>query len=506
MWVTSILLTTIALLLIYAWNFLRKHYSYWRDLSIPCDPPHWMVGNLQGAVAEKPFLQIWQDYYNRYRNSGPFVGFYWFTKPGVFVLDPNLIKMILIKDFPKFTDRGLYCNEEDDPLSGTLFNLEGPKWRYMRNKISPTFTSSRMKAMFPLVLKEAHELIQVMGETCANDPLMEVRDFISRFTTDVIGSCAFGIETNSLRKPDTYFRNMCRRGLVEQRLGVALRFSFPQLARFLHIKQTVGDVETYFMDIVEKTVRCREETKVERRNDFIDTLIDLKNNKLMKSETGEEMTNLTFGQLAAQAFQFLLAGFETSSTTMAFALYELAQNMEVQQKAREEVNRVLQDHNQDFSYECMRDMIYVDQIMQETLRLYSSLSVLNRCALEDYVVPGHPKYIIKKGMPILIPVAAIHRDERYYPQPNVFNPDNFSPEMVKQRDSILYLPFGEGPRNCVGMRFGKMQVIIGLALMLKNFKFSTCDKTTIPMEFDKRNFLTSPAKGVYLKVEKIADE
>uniref|UniRef100_A0A1I8NN27 Cytochrome P450 n=1 Tax=Stomoxys calcitrans TaxID=35570 RepID=A0A1I8NN27_STOCA len=502
MMITAILVASLLALLGYGLNLLRKNLSYWRELNVACDRPHWMVGNLQGAVTDRAFSDIWQSYYDKYKDTGPFAGFYWFTKPGVFVLDPNLIKNILIKDFTKFHDRGMYCNEEDDPFTGALFNLEGPKWRNMRNKVSPTFTSSRMKIMYPLVMKEGQELIEVMASTIAENPIMEMRDIISRFTTDVIGSCAFGIETNSLRKPDAKFRNMCRRGLVEQRLGVALRFSFPKLAKFLHMKQTLPDVEEYFMDVVKKTVDLREQTQV-RRNDFIDMLIDLKNNKLMKSETGEEMTNLTFGQLAAQVFQFLLAGFETSSTTMAFALYELAQNQDVQQRAREEIISVLERHNQEFSYECMKDMVYVDQIMQETLRLYSSLSVLNRSALEDYVVPGNPKYVIKKGMPVLIPAAAIHRDERYYPQPNVFNPDNFSPEMVKERDSILYLPFGEGPRNCVGMRFGKMQVIIGLALMLKNFKFSVCDKTTIPMVYDKRSFLTCPAEGIYLRVEKV---
>ncbi|XP_013112036.1 probable cytochrome P450 6a21 isoform X1 [Stomoxys calcitrans] len=501
--ITLVLLTILFVLLIYGWNWLRKHFQYWDDLNIACDPPNWIAGNLKGAVTAKTFTQIWQEYYDKYKDSGPFAGFFWFTKPGIFALDPNLIKHILIKDFAKFTDRGLYCNEEDDPLTGSLNTLDGQKWRQMRNKISPTFTSSKMKTMLPLVLKEAQELVQVLEDMSLENAIVEVRELLSRFTTNVIGSCAFGIEINTVRNPDDKFRTMCRRAMSEQRFGVTFRVTLPSLAKRLHMKQTLPDVEEYFMGLITKTVECREQTKV-RRNDFIDLLIDLKNNKSMKSESAsDELTNLTFGQLAAQAFSFLLAGNETSSTAMSFALYELAQNQRVQQRARDEIIRVLEKHQQDFSYECLKDMVYVDQIMKETLRLYSSLSVLNRSALEDYVVPGNPKYVIKKGMPVLIPAAAIHRDERYYPQPNVFNPDNFSPEMVKERDSILYLPFGEGPRNCVGMRFGKMQVIIGLALMLKNFKFSVCDKTTIPMVYDKRSFLTCPAEGIYLRVEKV---
>lgn len=123
--------------------------------------------------------------------------------------------------------------------------------------------------------------------------------------------------------------------------------------------------------------------------------------------------------------------------------------------------------------------------------------------MEDYEVPGNPKYVIKKGMPVLIPISAIHHDECYYPNPEQFNPDNFAPEIVAQRDSILYMPFGEGPRNCIGMRFGKMQAMIGLTMLLKHFKFSVCSKTPIPMTFDKKNMLVSPEKGVILNVTKI---
>lgn len=123
--------------------------------------------------------------------------------------------------------------------------------------------------------------------------------------------------------------------------------------------------------------------------------------------------------------------------------------------------------------------------------------------MEDYVVPGNPKYVIKKNMQIFIPIGAIHRDERYYPNPNSFNPDNFSAEKVAERDSVLHLPFGEGPRNCIGLRFGKMQTIVGLALLLKNFKFSVCDQTQIPLTYSKESFLISTNEGIYLKVTKL---
>jgi len=128
---------------------------------------------------------------------------------------------------------------------------------------------------------------------------------------------------------------------------------------------------------------------------------------------------------------------------------------------------------------------------------------LNRECLEDFVVPDNPKYVIKKGMPVLIPCGAMHRDEKLYANPNTFDPDNFTPERVKERDSVEWLPFGEGPRNCIGMRFGQMQTRIGLSFLLKDFKFSVCDQTTIPMVYNKKTFLISSETGIFLKAERV---
>ncbi|XP_065367004.1 uncharacterized protein LOC135959837 [Calliphora vicina] len=489
----------------YLYNVLRQRYNYWQKLEIAYEEPTFLLGNVTGIGSRRAFVEVWQQFYDKFKNTGPFAGFYWFFKPAAFVYDPALLKLILIKDFSNFVDRGLYVNEEDDPLSGMLFNLEGNKWRHMRNKLSPTFTSGKMKTMFPIIINISEEFVKVFDKAVDDSEIIEVSDLMARFTTDVIGSCAFGLEMSSLRDPNNKFRMMGRKSIVEQRygrLGIAFRNSFPKLAKRLHMKDTLQEVEDFFMGIVKETVRYREENNI-RRNDFMDMLIDLKNNKLMKSETGEEMTNLTLEEIAAQAFVFLVAGFETSSTTMGFALYELAQHEDIQQKAREQVIQVLEQHNQEFSYEAMKEMVYLDQIIAETLRLYTVLPLISRQALEDYPVPGQPKFVIKKDMLVLIPSGAIHRDERYYPNPNVFNPDNFSAEKVAQRDSVLYLPFGDGPRNCIGMRFGKMQALVGLAVLLKHFKFTVCEKTQIPLTYDKNNFLCSSERGLHLKVTKL---
>lgn len=109
--------------------------------------------------------------------------------------------------------------------------------------------------------------------------------------------------------------------------------------------------------------------------------------------------------------------------------------------------------------------------------------------------------IIEKGTMVMVPVYGIHHDPDYYPDPEVFNPDRFAPDA--ERNANAFLPFGEGPRTCIGLRFGLMQARVGIAMLLRQFKFSVCDKTMIPLVFATNNVVLSPKGGLYLKIETV---
>lgn len=366
MLVLAVLLTTLFTLLTYIVWWYHKRLMYWSELGIPCEKPHWLWGNFQGLMKEFNFHQLCYNYYEKFKGQGPFAGFYFASKPTAFVMDPKLIQEILIKDFVNFTDHGFYHNEEDDPLSGQLFLLDGAKWKNMRNKLSPSFTSGKMKHMFPIILDIGQEFVQVVcQEIEAHQSIVEVKDLSARFATDVIGSCGFGIDCNSLKDPNIEFRVMGKRALKEQRHGLlinALMQNFPQLARKLHLKQIPDAIEKFYLNLVQQTVEYREKHNI-KRNDLMNTLIDLKNKKLMPSEHGEELTNLSLNQIAAQAFLFFNAGFETSATTISFALYELAKHPEMQATVRQEIDIVLENSQQKFIYESMKQMKYLNQIV-----------------------------------------------------------------------------------------------------------------------------------------------
>lgn len=138
----------------------------------------------------------------------------------------------------------------------------------------------------------------------------------------------------------------------------------------------------------------------------------------------------------------------------------------------------------------------------ETLRKYPPSIVLKRCAQIDYEIPD-TDLVIEKGVTVLIPVFAIHHDSNYYPDPEKFDPNRFTAEETKKRHPMTWLPFGEGPRNCIAARFAMMQIRVGIISLLRNFKFSPCNDTPIPMDFGTAPNVLSPKNRIRLNVEPI---
>lgn len=140
--------------------------------------------------------------------------------------------------------------------------------------------------------------------------------------------------------------------------------------------------------------------------------------------------------------------------------------------------------------------------ISETLRMHPPIANIGRVATKDYPVPG-TNLVVPKGLLLFIPAYSIHHDPEIYPDPEVFDPERFAPEQVRDRSSCAFLPFGEGPRNCIGLRFAMMQVRVGLITLLLKYKFETCAKSVVPIVYSKENFVLGPKDGVWLNVKKI---
>ncbi|KAH8321521.1 hypothetical protein KR074_007538, partial [Drosophila pseudoananassae] len=493
----------VAVITLVVW-YVHQHFNYWKKRGIPHDAPSIPFGNTKEFMKTKHISLLAGEAYKKYKNKtdGPFVGFYFYFKKMVVPTDIDFVKTVLIREFDKFHDRGVFHNERDDPLSGNLVNIEGQKWKTLRQKLTPTFTSGKMKNMFPTVLVVGDELINVFDEKISASPDgMEITDLLARFTADVIGSCAFGLDCHSLKDPKAEFVKMGVSAITERRYGKAMDlflFGAPNLAAKLRMKASVQKVEDFYMNIIKDTVDYRVKNNV-KRNDFMDMLIEMK----LKYDNGNKQDGLTFNEIAAQAFIFFLAGFETSSTTMGFALYELALNQDVQDKLRLEINSVLEKHNGKLSYDIMRELVYMEKVIDETMRKRPVVGHLIRISTQRYE-DSNPKYFIEPGTGVLVPTYAIHHDPEFYPEPEKFIPERFDEEQIKQRPACTFMPFGDGPRNCIGLRFGRMQVIVGMTLLIRNFKFEVHPtKTQIPLKYRADDILFSAENGIHLKVSKV---
>ncbi|PNF28550.1 putative cytochrome P450 6a14 [Cryptotermes secundus] len=502
-------------LLVAFYVYFKMSFTYWKQRNVAYIKPTFPFGNFSDLLLlRKPIGHVFIDLYRKLGGE-KYGGFYTLAKPGFVFRDPDIIKSILVKDFSSFHDRGFFTDEEFEPLTGHLFLLTGKKWRNLRVKLAPTFTSGKMKMMFQTLVDCGQELGNILEEIANNEEIIEIKDIMARYTTDVISSCAFGIQCHCLENPDAEFRQWGRK-LFESSTMLSITGSLstfiPSAVRPLNLRLIDPKVSKYFRRMVHETVRYREKNSI-KRNDFMELLIQIKNKGKveegmeengignMENKSGE--LGMSMDSLAAQAFVFFIGGFETSSTTMTFCLYELSLHQNIQERLREEIDIVLKKHEGKITYEAIQEMEYLDKVVAETLRKYPVVPILNRECTKAYKIPD-TDIVLEKGILTVIPVLALHHDPKYYPDPERFDPERFSEEEKAKRHHYVYLPFGEGPRICIGMRFGLMQTKVGLVSLLSKYQFTLSKKTPVPVVIDTKTFFLSPDGGMWLQIKKRA--
>lgn len=483
-------------------------FQYWRRRNVKQLNPIFPLGDLYLMIKQGVGLGTFYD--NLYQNTKQeaFVGFYNLTKPALIINDALMVKNIMVRDASYFPDRGSYSDEKRDPLSGGLFSQSGEKWRHMRMKLTPSFTSGKLKGMFQTMLDCGVRLKQYVLPCAEEGKEIEMRDLMARFTTDIVASVAFGNEIDSINDPDQIFREMGRKtlGLTFKnafRLGCTLLA--PNLLKLSRLKAVDDDVEDFFIQLIKKNLEYREANNISRR-DFLQLLIQLRNTGSIKLNDDwdakvSQVKTMTVNEMAAQAFTFYVAGFETSSTTMSFCLYELAKNKHILSKVQKEIDQILNRHDSEWNYDALQEMTYLENCIDETLRKYPPLPILQRICVSKY---KHPEtgIIIEPGTLVVLPIIGIHRDPQLFEQPMKFIPERFTD--LKSADTLkrAYYPFGDGPRTCIGTRMGKLMTKIGLAIILAKYhiELGQAHNGTDELEISKNSVILAPENGIYLKV------
>lgn len=278
--------------------FIRWKLQYWKRRNVPYVEPEFLFGNARGIGRKFNSGELFQKIYTKLKQFGPIGGAYLFTEPIVVAINLDCIKNIMIKDFEYFINRGMCYNEKDDPISAHLINIEDDAWRELRHKISPVFTSGKLKIMFDTISSVTDRLIETIRKETAASGQLEVKDITSRYTTDVIGTTAFGIDTNSLADKNNEFYLMGLKTLAAFNFIIrAFLTIFQDLSRKLHLTATPREIPDFYMGVVKSTIKYRKDNPNEQRNDFMSLLI-----KLM------DAGSLTVNQIAAQSTVFILAG------------------------------------------------------------------------------------------------------------------------------------------------------------------------------------------------------
>ncbi|TRY70169.1 hypothetical protein TCAL_05204 [Tigriopus californicus] len=517
MWLEILCVSVVSLWALY-W-YLTKDYKHWTNLGIAQDEPSFPWGSLLGEVikGKKSSAELLRDQYDRYNTKA--YGGYIFLKPILVIRDPELAKIVLVRDFNNFVDRSGSITRDrskhstltDKIWSRQLTTLVGDEWKCIRSTLSPIFTSGKMKVMFSLMKVVSNEFVDVIRKYSDEEKAFDLKDLCGRFTMDSISSCAIGVNAGSFHEDETAFVKNAK-GLFDRSILAMLFYVLSlipgvnDLFGRLGISVSRPQETKFFYNVIKATVEARQKSG-EKRNDVIDLMIRIMKEEEIAAQDEDldqfendaklkgPVKKAEFDELTmiANAMVMLLAGYETTATTMAWALFEITRDAKIQKKLAEEIQQF-----DDPSYADFMNMPYLDCVVNESLRKYPQATAISRGSQSNYVLED-VNIPIRQGHDVYVNVIGIHYDPQYYATPYEFNPDHFTREAKAARHPYAFLPFGHGPRACIGMRFAILELKIALFYAVQNFELLKCEQTPDVVEFDPKSGFTSSKHPLIIK-------
>ncbi|XP_045472273.1 cytochrome P450 6k1-like [Harmonia axyridis] len=506
MFVTNVLLAMAFLIFLRIYIHFKKTYQYWQERGIKVvQSAVFPLGNFWTLIKRDIGVgHMLAEWYNEVDAEA--VGLYAINEPFLLVRDPDIIKDILVKDFNSFMDRGIFM-DKNDVLTGQLWKLPGYKWKPLRAKMSTCFTIGKLKMMFSNLLKSGSEM-EIFLDKAAEAESVDVDDLCRRFSADIIGSSLFGLEVKSFKDKDDDFLRMstCLLSTFNRKNSIkaALQVIAPNLIdvfSFFKIETVNKYALAFVYNMVEKIIDFRQKTGNVGK-DMMQLLIQLKKFGKVDGDNGEKVTSdicLTMDEVVAQAYTYLFTGSETASSTLIMLFYECSLNKNIQHKLQKDIDDALAASGGEITYEAILEMKYLNMVISETLRKYPTLQFLMRKAVEDYRIEKI-NLQIKKGTRVYVSIQGMHRDPKYYPNPEVFDPERFSKENQAERHPLTYIPFGEGPRNCIGKRLGYFMIAVGAIHMFRKFSISPYKDSGKQLKLHPYSYTIRPEGSLMLNV------
>lgn len=500
-WIVIVPVTVLVVLYFYS---VHKH-GYFRRRGFKGPQPELYWGHVKQTMAmglDKFDRQATEKY-------GPIWGYFYGNHASLMVVDPDIMKEITVKQFSNFYNRGVVV-EIPKVWKNSVNNARGTKWKYLRAVLQPTFSSSKIKKMRPILKRCLDEFVSGIDEELqkSDDLILDLYSKYKALTMDVICSTAFGIEVNSQRNPDDLFVKHASKvlGMSLTSTVLMLNIFFPDLRKL--IMYFIKDwIEKDSMDFLTATVKKAIE---ERRKDndgyftdllklMMDTQTDNNHDGVSEGKSFDEMKNdgMSEDDIIINGIIFLAAGYETTASLLSFMTYFLATNPDCQGRIIREVDDFAGTGDSGMTYDNIQKMDYLDMFLQETLRMYPPAGRYNREPARDVIIKGIK---FEKGMDVTFSTHAMHRNPKYWPQPDKFDPERFSPENVGNIQQCTFIPFGIGPRNCVGMKLALAEAKMAIVRLLQEFRVESSDKLECPLELNTTGGISRPKNGIHVKL------
>ncbi|RMG78991.1 MAG: cytochrome P450 [Bacteroidetes bacterium] len=411
------------------------------------------------------------------RLGGLFSVPFYFKK--IFVLtDLDAIRHVLIVNQKNYIKSPAYAQLKQ-ALGNGLVTSEGAFWRRQRRLVQPVFYKNQMEGLFECMTEEAVKYFEEMSDRARGGAIVDVSQEMMNITANIVLKALFTSD-NPASKKEMY------ESMEIAQEHIMYRTTRPYMIPFTYLNgrhRKFRKAVRLFDDHVYELIRARKKDP-NPPPDLLTMLLMAKD-----EETGEQMNEK---QLRDEAITLYAAGHETSANALAWTLFLLSKHPDIVEKMRSEADRVLGDRMPTF--QDLSALTYIHQVIQEGMRLYPPAYAVGRQNVEPDEILGHP--IPRKSI-LFMSIYAVHRDPKWWDNPDTFDPEHFAPEKVKARPRLAYMPFGAGPRMCVGNHFAMMEMQLILAMWVRMFDFDLVENH--PVETHPLITL-KPRYGIKLKV------
>ncbi|XP_043475350.1 cytochrome P450 9e2-like [Leptopilina heterotoma] len=485
----------ISLLFIFIYTYLTQIYNYWEKKGIPsvekCLP---FVGNMGKVLAmQEAFSSLCENIYKKNPHKS-MIGFYQMLTPSLIVRDPELVKKVLITNFSSFEDNQIVLHPELDPLlSKNPFFSQKDTWKQNRTVLTNGFSSSKLKLMFTLTREVSFKFNNFLKTKLENINSFEfdLKKLFSLYTGEIVSTVGLGVEGDCFKENSESFGNAVTsvfdNPAINGGFGQVAVFYLPRLAKFLKYGIVSKEMDKFMRESV---MKIKETTKGEKipRNDFLHII----------SENEKEKINAD--NLASYMLAFILDAHETTNITLSFLALQLAIYSDVQEKVRREIISIGAKCDENWKYETLNELVYLEQAIFESMRLNSALGSLMKICTSKVQLDGFDGLScqVEPGNIVVLSVHGLHKDPEYWPEPEKFDPDRFSEENRKDRHKFVFLPFGEGPRMCLGRRLAMMSMKMGIIAVLRNFSLELSPRTCLPLKPDPTSFFTAVDSSMWV--------